>query len=70
MKGKQMFSVEELKMIVSGLQMAVKSAQRLANREGQPETVAAEYRKVNAEMALLLRKAQLEMDKAAKAAKK
>lgn len=58
-----MFTAAELKFIVSALAMAAKSAQRLANREGQPESVAAEYRKVLADQSQLLRKAQVELDK-------
>jgi hypothetical protein len=58
-----MFTAIELGRIVTALQMAAKSAQRLANREGQPETVAAEYRRVLADDSVLVRKAQMELDK-------
>lgn len=58
-----MFTATELKRIVTALTMAAKSAQRLANREGQPESVAAEYRRVLAEDSVLVRKAQVELDK-------
>lgn len=58
-----MFNANELARIVVALTMAAKSAQRLANREGQPASVAAEYRRVLAEDSVLVRKAQTELDK-------
>lgn len=60
-----MFSIDELKMIVAAVALAAKSSQRLANREGQPESVVAEYRKVLGIQSALLRKIQVEVDKAA-----
>lgn len=64
-----MFNAQELQVIVNALGMAAKSAQRLSAREGQPESVAAEYRKVIGEVAAIQRKALTELDKL-KAAKK
>lgn len=58
-----MFTAVELKMIATALSMSAKSAQRLAARDGQPETVAAEYRKVLGETAVLQRKVLAELDK-------
>lgn len=58
-----MFSVAELKVLAAALLVQEKSVLRLAAKEGQPETVAAEYRKVAAEIQALLRKAVGEIDK-------
>lgn len=49
-----MFTVAELNQIRSALVMSQKSAQRLANREGQPGAVAVEYRAVVASIGVLI----------------
>lgn len=58
-----MFTVAELKVLAAALLVQEKSVLRLAAKEGQPETVAAEYRKVAAEIQALLRKTVGEIDK-------
>ena len=70
-----MFTIAELKHIVAGLTMSAKSASRLANREGQPESVAMEYRRVIGEVSEVHKKVQTMLDdairaEAVKAAKK
>lgn len=65
-----MFTLPELQLIVNALAMSAKSAQRLSAREGQPESVAAEYRKVIGEVSAVQRKALTEMDKLKAPAKK
>lgn len=60
-----MFSVSELKVIAAALVVQEKSVLRLAAKEGQPESVAAEYRKVATEIQSVLRKAVNEQDKIA-----
>lgn len=57
-----MFTVSELKVLGSALLVQEKSVLRLAAKEGQPDTVAAEYRKVAAEIQMLLRKVAAAMD--------
>lgn len=56
------FTVAELKVLGSALLVQEKSVLRLAAKEGQPDTVAAEYRKVAAEIQMLLRKVAAAMD--------
>lgn len=68
-----MFSLKELLAIAKALVMQEKSVQRLAAKEGQPETVAIEYRKVGQEISELFKKVNAEINKlevAANAAKK
>jgi len=48
-----MFTNVELGQIASALMLQRKSVQRLAAKEGQPEAVADEYRKVDAALAKL-----------------
>lgn len=57
-----MFTVAELKVLGSALLVQEKSVLRLAAKEGQPDTVAAEYRKVAAEIQMLLRKVAAAID--------
>lgn len=45
-----MFTLNELLVIRQALVVQKKSVERLSNKEGQPESVAAEYRKVGAEI--------------------
>lgn len=59
-----MFSKEELAMIAKALEMAERSAARLAAKEGQPETVAEEYRKYQGAVIALSRKVVMAMDEA------
>lgn len=59
-----MFTKEELKRIAEALVLQEKSVLRLAAKEGQPETVAVEYRKVATSVAALMRKVVAELDKA------
>lgn len=47
---------QEWKMVVQALVAMEKSVQRLAAKEGQPDSVAAEYRKVGQQIAGLMRK--------------
>lgn len=55
-KVKMELSSVELKSVVASLLMQQKSVMRLAAKEGQPETVAAEYRKVAKQIDDLLKK--------------
>lgn len=55
-----MFSMSELKQIGKALVAQEKSVQRLAAKEGQPDTVAAEYRKVGMEIGELLKKVSVQ----------
>lgn len=48
-----MFTKSQLLMIRSALTVQQKSVQRLANKEGQPESVAAEYRKVDGDIRMV-----------------
>lgn len=57
-----MFTVAELQMIVKALALQEKSVLRLAAKDEQPESVAAEYRKVGGEIVSLLRKVMSEID--------
>lgn len=58
-----MFSKEELVQIANALVMQEKSVNRLAARDGQPPTVAVEYRSVAAVIAGLLKKVNMEIHK-------
>lgn len=51
-----MFTLSELKVIAAALVVQEKSVLRLAAKEGQPESVAAEYRKVANEIQSVMRK--------------
>lgn len=64
-----MFTIAELKVLGSALLVQEKSVLRLAAKEGQPDTVAAEYRKVASEIQTLLRKVAAEVDKLVEAGK-
>lgn len=44
------YDVKQLKVIAAALVVQEKSVNRLAAKEGQPESVAAEYRKVSQEI--------------------
>lgn len=59
----KMFNRLQLGMIEKALVASEKSAQRLAVREGQPENVAAEYRKFAGEVAVLIKGVQAEIVK-------
>ena len=56
-----MFTVTELKDIAKALVLQEKSVQRLAQKEGQPDSVAAEYRKVGVAVADLIKKVNAEI---------
>lgn len=58
-----MFTLDELKVIASALVVQEKSVSRLAAKEGQPESVAAEYRKVSGQIVAVMRKVMSEQDK-------
>ena len=58
-----MFTRKELVSIQAALKVQQASVTRLAAKEGQPDSVAAEYRKVSGEIADLQRKVQVEVDK-------
>lgn len=64
-----MFTLDELKQIGAALVLQEKSVMRLSQKEGQPESVAAEYRKVAGVIAALLRKVSTEQDKLAQVKK-
>ena len=51
-----MFNLKELLVIAGALVVQQKSVMRLAQKEGQPETVALEYRKVSGEIESILKK--------------
>ena len=51
-----MFNRKELDVISRALVVQLKSVERLSAKEGQPETVALEYKKVAGEIVSLLRK--------------
>lgn len=57
------FSKSEMMAILRALVVQEKSVQRLAAKEGQPDSVAQEYRKVGAEIADLIKKVNLELHK-------
>lgn len=65
-----MFTVAELRVIASALIVQSKSVARLAAKDGQPEPVAAEYRKVGAEILSVQKKVDQELDKLVASAKK
>lgn len=56
-----MFTKEELVGIGSALVIQEKSVNRLAAKEGQPQSVAVEYRKVAGEVANLIKKVNQEI---------
>lgn len=51
-----MFNKSELHVIGTALVMQIKSVLRMAAKPGQPDTVAAEYRKVSKQIDDLLKK--------------
>lgn len=57
-----MFSLQELTMFVKALALQEKSVLRLAAKDEQPDSVAAEYRKVATDIATLMRKVVAQMD--------
>lgn len=57
-----MFSFDELKAIAAALVVQEKSVLRLAAKDGQPDTVAAEYRKVAAQIQVVMRKVVAALD--------
>lgn len=63
-----MFTLEELMQVWTALVVQEKSVNRLAAKEGQPQSVAAEYRKVSASIVELIRKVGSEVDKLQKLA--
>lgn len=58
-----MFSKKELDVISRALMVQLKSVERLSAKEGQPETVALEYKKVAGEIVALMRKVNDEIVK-------
>ena len=56
------FTLDELKVIAGALVVQEKSVMRLAAKEGQPENVAAEYRKVRGEIEKVMRKVIMQVD--------
>lgn len=58
-----MFTKSELVNICKALVLQEKSVQRLAAKEGQPDSVAVEYRKVGVEIGDLLKKCSVELSK-------
>lgn len=58
-----MFNKYDLVMILKALVLQEKSVLRLAGKDEQPESVAAEYRKVASEIAELMKKCNLEIAK-------
>lgn len=50
-----MFSLAELKLIRGALIASEKSVMRLANKEGQPDNVVAEYRKSRVEISNVIK---------------
>lgn len=58
-----MFSKQQLIQIGKALVMQEKSVLRLAGKEEQPDSVAAEYRKVAADIGDLMKIVQLEIVK-------
>lgn len=58
-----MFNKVQLVMIGKALVQAEKSASRLAARDGQPESVAAEYRKFGADVGDLIKFVNIELVK-------
>lgn len=57
-----MFTKSELKLIAYALVQYEKSVLRLSAKEGQPESVAVEYRKAASEIGSLLKKVVFEQD--------
>lgn len=58
-----MFTKSELLVISKALVVQEKSVQRLAAKEGQPDSVAAEYRKVGVEIGEVMKKVSVELSK-------
>lgn len=58
-----MFTKSELLVISKALVVQEKSVQRLAAKEGQPDSVAAEYRKVGVEIGDVMKKVSVELSK-------
>lgn len=56
-----MFNKNQLKTIAAALVVQEKSVNRLAAKEGQPESVAAEYRKVAVEIAAVMKAVNAEL---------
>ena len=68
-----MFDLKQLAVIKAALVVQSKSVMRLAAKEGQPESVAQEYRKVGQEIAEVFKVVEAEhvkLEQAAKAGKK
>ena len=61
-----MFTALEWSLILRGLDLGIASARRLSARAGQPDSVAAEYRKVIAEYDAVAAKCRVEMAKVVK----
>lgn len=64
------FTKSQLLVVEKALALAEKSASRLASREGQPEAVAAEYRRYAVEVAELIKSVQMEIVSLEKQVKK
>lgn len=64
-----MFQLDALRVIKAALTVQAKSVGRLAAKEGQPESVAAEYRKVGQEIIEVFKVVDAEIVKAEQAAK-
>jgi hypothetical protein len=65
------YDVRQLKVIAAALVVQEKSVNRLAAKEGQPESVAAEYRKVSQEIGEVMKIVIRDIDeKVSKAVKK
>lgn len=58
-----MFALNELLIIRSSLVVQSKSVQRLAAKEGQPESVALEYRKVFDDISSVMKHVEMEITK-------
>lgn len=58
-----MFTKNELAVIAKALVTQEKSVQRLAAKEGQPDSVAAEYRKVGVAIGDVMKKVSVELSK-------
>lgn len=65
-----MFTTAELAVLLKALSGMSKSLMRLAAKDEQPDSVAAEYRRVGSVVADLFRKVRVEYDKASAVVKK
>ena len=68
-----MFDLKQIAVIKAALVVQSKSVMRLAAKEGQPESVAQEYRKVGQEIAEVFKVVeaeQVKLEQLAKAGKK